>query len=53
MNSGSFKNVLYKVFIYKSLHALYMYKQNLALNYLQGLIWQPTNRKARELATDQ
>ena len=38
MTSGSFKNVANKLFAYKSS----MYKQDLALNYAQGLICHKT-----------
>ena len=38
MSSGLFKNVIYKLCIYKS----YMYKEDLVLNNLQGLICHKT-----------
>ena len=41
MRSDSFKNVTYKLFIYKSFELyiyIYIYKQDLTLNNLQGLI---------------
>ena len=41
MSFGLFKNVFYKLFVYKS-YIWYMYKPNLALNNLQGLICHKT-----------
>ena len=46
MSSGTFKKVIYKLFIYKS-YTFNIYKQDLALNNLLGLICretQPTNQ---------
>ena len=50
MNSGSFKKVICKLFVYKSyISNIFMYKQDLALNNQQGRyaikINQPTNEK--------
>ena len=42
MNSGSLKNVTYKLSICKL--CIFMYKQDLALNNLQGLICQKTQQ---------
>ena len=42
MSSNSFKNVSYKLFVDKY-YIWYMYKQHLALNNLQGLIFQNLN----------
>ena len=43
MSSGSLKNVIYKLFTYKSYQfKICMYQQDLALNNLQGLIWHKT-----------
>ena len=41
MNSGLFKNVKYKLFLNKS-YSEYIYKQDLALNNLKGLIYHKT-----------
>ena len=38
INSGSFKNVINKLYVYKS----YLYKEDLALNNLQWLICHKT-----------
>ena len=44
MSTNSFKNnVNYKLFVYKS-YLIYMYKEDLALNNLQGLICHKTNQ---------
>ena len=46
MSAGSFNNVIYKLFT-NLRYSIYMYKQDLALNDLQGLICyktQPTNK---------
>ena len=40
-NSGSFKKVIYKIVI-NDIYLLYMYKQDLALNNLQWLIFHKT-----------
>ena len=48
VNSGSFKNVIYKICIYYS-YLIYMYKEDLALNNLLGLIChkiQPTSKES-------
>ena len=39
MNSGSFKNVIYKIYL-EIIYLIYMYKNNLALKNLEWLIWQ-------------
>ena len=41
MSSGSFKNVIYNLYIYKS----YICEEELALNNLQGLICYKTQQK--------
>ena len=41
MSSGSFKNVIYKLFI-NLIYSIYMHKQDLTLNNLQGLIFYKT-----------
>ena len=38
MSSGIFKNVTYQLFIYKYISKVYMYKEDLVGNNLQGLI---------------
>ena len=38
MNFGSFKNVDYKLLVYKSYIFIYVYKQDLPLNNPQGLL---------------
>ena len=38
MNSGSFKDITNKLFVYKSYILNIYVKQDLALNYLQGLV---------------
>ena len=53
MSSGAFKNVTYKLFVYKS-YIRFMYKEDLALNNLQGLICyktQPTNQSTSHQIT--
>ena len=37
MKSGSFKNVIYKMYL-EIIYLIYIYKEDLALNNLQGLI---------------
>ena len=44
MNPGSFKNVINKMCL-QIIYLVYMYKQNLALNNLQGLIYHKTQPK--------
>ena len=41
MNSGLFKNVIYKMYL-EILYLIYMYKNDLALNDLEGLICHKT-----------
>ena len=52
MSSGSFKNVIYKLFVYKSyIFNIYMYKSDLVLNNRQGLLChktQPTNQTNKQ-----
>ena len=46
IKSGWFKNVTNKPFVYKlCIFNIYMYKQDLALNNLQGLICQKNTTK--------
>ena len=44
MNSGSFKNVIYKIYkiCLQTIYLIYMYKEDLALNNLQWLICHKT-----------
>ena len=47
MISGSFKNIIYKIYlqiIYIQHKYIYVYKQDLALNNLQGLICHKTQQ---------
>ena len=41
MSSGSFKNIVYKVFT-NHIYSIYMYKHDLVLNNLQWLIYLKT-----------
>ena len=41
MSKGSFKNVIYKMYL-EIIYLIYMYKQDLALNNLQWLICHKT-----------
>ena len=49
MSSGLFKNVIYKLFNYKSCAHVHVYKQDLALNNLQGLICYKTQPNQTKL----
>ena len=41
MKSGSFKNVIYKMYL-KIIYLIYMYKMDLASNNQQWVIWHKT-----------
>ena len=51
MSFGLLKNVIYKLFVYKS-YIWYIYKQDLALNNLPELVGIPTNQPTNQLEGD-
>ena len=48
MSSNLFKNIIYKLFFYKS-YLIYMYKKDLALNSLQRMICHKTQPTDQDL----